>query len=66
MHYVWVEPNRNRDKDNVAFAKKFVQDGLVKAGVLVNDGWAQVEGFTDNFVVDKHHPRVEIELVEVI
>lgn len=38
MRYTWVEPNRRRDKDNIAFAKKFVQDALVRAGVLANDG----------------------------
>ena len=37
IHYRWIEPNRRRDKDNVAFAKKFIQDSLVHAGVLVND-----------------------------
>ena len=26
IHYRWIEPNRRRDKDNVAFAKKFIQD----------------------------------------
>ena len=35
IHYRWIEPNRRRDKDNVAFAKKFIQDSLVHAGVLV-------------------------------
>ena len=30
IHYRWIEPNRRRDKDNVAFAKKFIQDSLVR------------------------------------
>lgn len=58
IHYRWIEPNRRRDKDNVAFAKKFIQDSLVHAGVLVNDGWNQIEGFTDDFAVDPKNPRV--------
>ncbi len=33
----WTEPNRRRDRDNVAAASKFVLDGLVLAGVLPND-----------------------------
>lgn len=33
IHYTWIEPNRRRDKDNIAFAKKFIQDSLVHAGV---------------------------------
>ena len=65
ISYLWVEKDRNRDKDNIAFAKKFVQDALVKAGVLHNDGWAWVEGFDDNFMVDKQNPRVEITIWEV-
>ena len=55
-------PNRRRDKDNVAFAKKFIQDSLVHAGVLVNDGWNQIEGFTDDFAVDPKNPRVEVTI----
>lgn len=31
------EPNRRRDSDNVEFARKFVLDGLVSAGILEND-----------------------------
>lgn len=65
MNYTWVEPNRRRDKDNIAFARKFVQDALVKAKVLKNDGWAYIENFTDDFAVDAKHPRVEITFQEV-
>ena len=48
IHYTWIEPNRRRDKDNIAFAKKFIQDSLVHAGVLQNDGWKHIEHFTVN------------------
>jgi len=58
--YHWYEPNRRRDKDNVAFAKKFIQDALVKAGVLANDGWQEIVSFEDKFGVDKNNPRVEV------
>ena len=40
IRYLWVEPSRRRDKDNIAFAKKFIQDALVETGVLRNDGWS--------------------------
>jgi len=30
------------------------------AGVMDNDGWKQIAGFTDLFDVDKDHPRVEV------
>jgi Holliday junction resolvase RusA-like endonuclease len=63
--YRWVEPNRKRDLDNIAFARKFVQDALVSAGILTGDGWAQIVGFADEFAVDKEWPRVEITIEEV-
>lgn len=64
MDYLWIEQNKCRDKDNIAFAKKFIQDALVDAGVLKNDGWADIEGFTDSFIVDKCNPRVEVTIKE--
>jgi Holliday junction resolvase RusA-like endonuclease len=65
MQYVWVEANRKRDKDNISFARKFIQDALVKVGILENDGWAQIEGFEDIFMVDKDNPRIMISIMEV-
>ena len=62
MRYLWVEPNRRRDKDNIAFAKKFVQDALVSCGYLPDDGWRQIEHFTDDFAVDAKNPRVEVTI----
>lgn len=64
IHYLWIEPSRRRDKDNIAFAKKFIQDSLVEAGVLKNDGWANIEHFTDDFAVDPKNPRVEVTIEE--
>lgn len=43
--YVVVEANMKRDPSNVCSAAiKFVEDGLVKAGVMPNDGWKNVRG----------------------
>lgn len=65
MKYTWYEPNKRRDKDNISsFGRKIIQDGLVKAGVLENDGWKHIEGFSDRFRVDEKRPRVEVEIVE--
>ena len=64
IRYLWIEPNRRRDKDNIAFAKKFIQDSLVVAGVLKNDGWSEIEHFTDDFAVDAKNPRVEVTIEE--
>ena len=66
MRYTWYEKDRRRDKDNVSgFGRKMIQDALVKAGILKNDGWAQVDGFSDDFDVDARNPRIEVELMEV-
>ena len=53
-----------RDKDNIAFAKKFIQDALVETGVLRNDGWSEIEGFSDDFALDPKNPRVEVTIEE--
>lgn len=47
----WFEPagGRRRDLDNVAFAKKFILDGLVSAGVIADDSPRWVVGFRDVF-----------------
>jgi hypothetical protein len=61
----WYCKNEKKDPDNISFAKKFICDGLVSAGVLENDGWKQIQGFEDIFIVDKINPRVEIELKKI-
>lgn len=63
--YTFYEPNMKRDLDNIAgVAHKFIQDALVKAGVLENDGWYHIRGFSDSFHVDRHNPRIEVLIVE--
>ena len=66
MHYLWVEPNQKRDKDNVSsFGRKVIQDALVRIHLLPGDGWAHIQGFTDDFAVDRLNPRIEITFEEV-
>lgn len=65
LHFIWCEQNRRRDHDNVSsFGRKVIQDALVKAGVLRDDGWDEVIGFTDAFYLDKKNPRIEVILEE--
>ena len=59
----WVCKNRRKDKSNIRFAVKFVEDGLVSAGILKDDSWRYVTGFEDTFSVDKVKPRVEVEII---
>lgn len=66
MSYTWYEPNRRRDKDNVSsFGRKCIQDALVRAGILKNDGWAEIDSFSDSFFVDKKNPRIDVEIEEI-
>lgn len=65
MHFTWFERNRRRDHDNVSsFGRKIIQDALVSIHALRNDGWGNIDGFTDSFCVDKKRPRVEIVVEE--
>ncbi len=58
--FVWHEPNGRRDPDNVAAAVKFIFDGLVDACVLPNDRTREIASWSNEFVVDKAHPGVEV------
>lgn len=60
----WYAKDRKKDKDNIAFAKKFILDGLVLAGVLKSDGWDFVSGFLDVFYLDPKDPRIEIDFYD--
>lgn len=66
MEYTWVEKNRRRDLDNISsFGRKVIQDALVDTGVLKDDVWKHIVGFSDRFEVDKTNPRIEVLIKEV-
>lgn len=60
MIYNWYVKNKKKDKDNIAFSKKFIQDSLVENEILPNDGWNNIIGFRDNFYIDSQNPRIEV------
>lgn len=63
LTFAWLEASKRRDPDNVAGGgRKLALDGLVEAGVLADDGWEQVAGWTDTFAVDKLAPGVLVTL----
>lgn len=62
--FCWTERNKRRDPDNIAAGgRKLILDGLVTAGVLANDGWEQVAGWSDLFMVGA--PGVVVYIAEV-
>lgn len=66
MDYLWIEPNMRRDKDNVSsYGRKVIQDALVEGGYLPNDGWRNVDSFSDSFAVDAENPRIEVTITEI-
>ncbi|MHB9947422.1 Holliday junction resolvase [Clostridium botulinum] len=65
LDITWYCKNKKKDKDNIAAGIKFILDGLVKAKVIENDGWKEINNFTHKFEVDKKNPRIEVTLKEV-
>jgi len=52
IQFIWSQFNHRTDPDNIAFAKKFILDGLVEAGVLAGDGFKQISSFSDTFTLE--------------
>ena len=45
--YRFYEVNKRRDKDSIAgVSHKFIQDSLTESGILKDDGWDYVVGFS--------------------
>lgn len=65
IKYTFYEPNKKRDLDNISgYFHKVFQDALVHCGVIHNDSWHYIIGFSDEFEVDNRHPRVEVTIEE--
>ena len=64
IHFHWVEGNKRRDLDNVAFAKKFILDALVKCGKLKDDNRHNVTSFKDTFEYGNDF-KIILEITEV-
>lgn len=67
IDFLWIEPNRRRDLDNIFSAKKFILDALTKYGVLENDTQKYVIGLHDDYVINKNNVAggVRVRLTEV-
>lgn len=64
INFEWHERTKKRDADNIASAKKFILDALVKQGILVDDSRKYVKGFYDK-IIDDTSDYVVVELMEV-
>ena len=64
LKITWYEPNKRRDVDNITFAVKFIQDALVKAEILENDGQKQIHEIEHTVLTDRDNPRIEVEILK--
>lgn len=63
FRFTWHESSRRRDLDNItAGGRKLILDALVLSGILSDDGWDEVSGWSDEFMVSKELPGVEVEM----
>ncbi|MAH51419.1 hypothetical protein CMI37_36725 [Candidatus Pacearchaeota archaeon] len=65
IEFTWYEKNKRRDPDNIASAKKFLMDGMVRSGLICDDTWRYISGFSDKWVVNKTQPGVYVVVREV-
>lgn len=61
VHIDWYTKNEMVDPDNIAFAKKYVLDGLVENGIIPDDSRKIIHSLSDAFYVDVQ-PRLVITL----
>ena len=64
IHFHWIEGNKRRDLDNIAFAKKFILDAMTKQGKLKDDNRKCVVAFQDTFSYAKE-TKVILEIVQI-
>lgn len=67
--YRWFErpdPNNGamRDKDNIRFAAKYINDALQKAGIIKNDNWTYIGDLSDKYYLASGEGRIEVVLEE--
>ena len=64
LRYKWLRRDRRTDKSNIIFGQKFVEDALQTAGVLRNDGWAEIDAIEHSFGIDQKNPRLELTITQ--
>ena len=64
--FTWLINNRGKDLDNVSFAKKYILDGMCKAGIIKNDNLTKIIAFEDKVIMvkDKSQQGVLVSITE--
>jgi Holliday junction resolvase RusA-like endonuclease len=65
IHFEWYRGNAKSDPDNVDFARKFILDGLVEAGILRNDTCREIRRLVADVYVSSQ-PRVVVTIIPVV
>lgn len=60
LHVEFRMKSRRKDPDNILGGLKYLLDGLVTAGVVRGDRWANVLGIYPTWTVDKERPGVKV------
>lgn len=63
LNITWYEPNDRKDIDNITFATKFIQDSLVRTGILEDDSRKYINQVNHTVFTDKDNPRIEVEII---
>lgn len=59
----WYEQDNRRDIDNITFATKFIQDSLVRTGILEDDSRKYINQVNHTVFTDKENPKIEVEIL---
>ena len=65
VYFKWFAKDKRKDKDNIAFAKKYILDALQRAGIIENDCWNLCTPFDVDFAIDKKQAGVLIQIESV-
>lgn len=66
LRYLHVRTDRRTDKQNLGMAAdKVIPDALQDAGVLSNDGWNRIDGYTHDFALGASD-GIELTITEVV
>lgn len=65
--YLVVEQEQRRDPSNIcSSAIKFIEDGIVEAGVMKDDGWKNVLGIRPHWICrPKHQPGIYVVMSDI-
>jgi len=62
ISFYWTMKDKRKDPDNFCFARKFILDGFVQAGLLLGDGQKHITSFSERWAIGS--PKVEVLITE--